>query len=81
MQALKKAIEICPASYRQSKEQPVYVAGRVTAMTDFFESVQLVGICNFIVPTDANLTVWRGLSVIGDLPQDIRETPFVKVTQ
>ena len=78
-QALKQAIDTCPESHRAAMRHSVLVAGRVADLAAYFDTTQESGLCTFVVPVDPAQTVWKGLSVIGDLPSDIRTAPHVKV--
>ena len=78
-QSLKKAIDLCPESHRAQLIQGVLVAGRVNDLSEYLDSVTASGLCSFNIPAEPSLMVWKGLSVIGDMPSEIRENPHVKV--
>jgi hypothetical protein len=74
-----KAIEQTPDSHRATLRQGILVAGRVDGIRDFLDNFQSEASCAFLIPPDSTMTIWKGLSVIGDLPKELRENPNVKV--
>ncbi len=50
------------------------------AILEFLKGLQTSGMCAFSIPSDPTVAVWKGLSVVGDLPKELRECPIVKVS-
>lgn len=77
---MSKAIEMSPEEHRPTLRQSILVSGSVTELGGYMDSVKRTGLCAFNIPLEPLMMVWKGLSIIGDLPKDLRENPQAKVS-